>query len=186
MAEVIRKLETQLRGSDGRSYTAQVSGRERPDTLWEGWIEFLPLDGGDPLVTSRETTQPNRDDLVYWAGGLTDPYLDGALIRVLTPVKAKPRPESGQPVQSMPKPHTVSDTPSNTPLAPATVLDPFHVYAEGDEVLRGQLHAVSAAQLRNIVRGYAITDLDPHELERLSESELVNLIMAAVERDAAK
>ena len=85
MAEVIQKFETQLRGRDGRSYNVQASGRERDDGLWEGWLEFLPLDRGEPVVTSRETTQPNRDDLVYWASGLTDPYLDGALLRALAP-----------------------------------------------------------------------------------------------------
>jgi hypothetical protein len=184
MAEVIQKLETELRGSDGRRYTAQVSGRERPDALWEGWIEFLPMDGGKPLVTSRETTQPNRDDLIYWASGLTDPYLDGALMRVLTPVKEKVHSEPGEPVQSMPEPHRVPGARSSPP--PTAVLDPFHVYAEGDDVLRDQLHALAATQLRNMVRAYAITDLEPHDLERLSESELIDLIMGAVARDAAK
>lgn len=87
MSELIQKYETQLRGSDGRRYEVEAYGREQRDNLWEGWLEFLPLDGGDRLVSGTETTQPNRDDLVYWASGLTDPYLDGALMRAL---KAKP------------------------------------------------------------------------------------------------
>jgi hypothetical protein len=53
------------------------------DGVWEAWLEFNPLGGGSPLVTSRETTQPNRTDTEYWATGLTIIYLEGALQRAL-------------------------------------------------------------------------------------------------------
>jgi hypothetical protein len=49
--------------------------------MWEGWLEFLPLDGGEPLCTGRETTQPNRDALAYWASGLEPIYFEGAFER---------------------------------------------------------------------------------------------------------
>jgi hypothetical protein len=180
MAEVIREFATQLRGNDGRSYAVQATGRERADGLWEGWLEFLPIGDGEPVSTARETTQPNRKDLLYWAGGLTDPYLDGALARALTPQKkAAPR-EPGIPVWSDPKPHTV---PSGTAAQHAVaVLDPFHVYAAGDDVLRGQLRALSAAQLRNIVRAHQLADIRLHELERTMKPDLITMIMAGVER----
>jgi hypothetical protein len=61
-----------------------------PDGLWEGWIEFIPTDGGAPLRSRRETTQPNRDDAVYWATGLTPVYLEGALERALRPAVRPP------------------------------------------------------------------------------------------------
>jgi hypothetical protein len=105
-------------------------------------------------------------------------------MRVLTPVKENVQSEVGEPVQSMPEPHRVPVARSSPP--PTAVLDPFHVYAEGDDVLRDQLHALAATQLRNMVRAYAIADLEPHDLERLSEPELIDLIMEAVARDAAK
>jgi hypothetical protein len=35
------------------------------------------------IQTTRETTQPNRQDLDYWATGLTVGFLDGALDRAL-------------------------------------------------------------------------------------------------------
>jgi hypothetical protein len=88
MAEVILKFQTQLRGRDDRVYGVQACGRERPDHTWEGWLEFTPVDGSPPVISERETTQPNRDDLEYWATGLTDPYLDGALLRALTEAEA--------------------------------------------------------------------------------------------------
>jgi hypothetical protein len=53
--------------------------------MWEGWIEFEPSDGGAAIRTPRETTQPNLKDLEYWATGLTEAYLEGALVRALDP-----------------------------------------------------------------------------------------------------
>jgi hypothetical protein len=49
--------------------------------MWEGWLEFQPLDGGLPRRTGRETTQPNRDALIYWASGLEPIYFEGAFER---------------------------------------------------------------------------------------------------------
>jgi hypothetical protein len=50
--------------------------------LWEGWVEFEPLDASGPTISSaRETTQPNRTDLEYWAQGLSRVYLQGSLAR---------------------------------------------------------------------------------------------------------
>lgn len=184
MAELIWTFDTQLRGPDHHRYTVRVNGRERPDQLWEGWLEFLPLGGGQPVVTGRETTQPNRDDLVYWASGLTDPYLDGALIRALRPSDEMPRFEGDRPAGSAPEPHAANGAPAG-PL-PAAVLDPFHVYAEGDVVLRSQLNALTPTHLRSIVNAYPIADLEAHELERATKPELIGLIMAAAERNAAK
>src|SRR5262249_49394914 len=50
---------------------------------WEGWFVFFPLTGGDALATDRETTQSKRDDVVYWASGISATYLEGALHRAL-------------------------------------------------------------------------------------------------------
>jgi hypothetical protein len=68
-------------GPDGKLYHPRACGRERADGLWEGWFEFEPFDGTRALTTSRETTQPNRTDLEYWANGITGVYLEGALDR---------------------------------------------------------------------------------------------------------
>lgn len=86
MAEVLVEFENTWKGPDGKSYEARACGRGREDGLWEGWIEFTPLDGGEVIATDRETTQPNRDDTLYWARGLTLTYIDGALLRLLKPL----------------------------------------------------------------------------------------------------
>jgi hypothetical protein len=185
MSEVLVNFESVLRVPDGGRYTARACGRARADGTWEGWIEFLTLDGGERVRTGRETTQPNYADVMYWATGLTDPYLDGALLRALRarePAPTRPAPPPMPPPADGPAEHGVAAASgSSFPVEPPhAVLDPFHVYAEGDEVLRGQLLALSEAQLRNIVRAYRLSDAEPAELERLDRTALVALIMRAV------
>jgi hypothetical protein len=182
MAEVTRVFETLLRGRDGRLYNAHARGRERSDGMWEGWLEFPPQDGGEPVVTSDETVQQSREDLEYWASGLTDPYLDGALLRALTvpPVPVAPAPPAG----TARKPAARTAFPPDSAVVPENaraILDPFHVYTEGDDVLRAQLQALSAAQLRNIIRAYGLSELPPAELGQLDEAALVAIIMTGVE-----
>ena len=65
-AIVVTEFTDTVAGTDGRAFTARACGRAREDGLWEGWIEFTPTDGGEPLRTRRETTQPGLDDLRYW------------------------------------------------------------------------------------------------------------------------
>lgn len=80
MAEELLEFENTIEDAEGVSWVARVLGAERPGGTWTGWIRFR--DEQDRLVeTERETTQPNRDDLVYWATGLTYFYLEGALAR---------------------------------------------------------------------------------------------------------
>ena len=92
MAEILVDFDVILTGPDRKQYGARACGLERSDGLWEGWLEFPAEDGSGVERTGRETTQPNRDDLMYWATGLTAAYLDGALLRTLTPAPpAAPR-----------------------------------------------------------------------------------------------
>jgi hypothetical protein len=64
------------------TYATLICGHERADGTWEGWIEFHPASGSGPvLITERETSQPNRTALEYWADGLEPVYLDGAFAR---------------------------------------------------------------------------------------------------------
>jgi hypothetical protein len=206
MDEVLIRYDTVLRGRDGRTYGVQACGRARADGMWEGWLEFLPADGTDRVASARETSQPNRDDLVYWATGLTDAYLDGALLRTLTPTEparpATPAPtpydEPGAPAPSgtPDRPVRTSAAPARTrsgppaagtspPAAgtspqPASVLDPFQVYAEGEHVLRGQLGALDAGHLRNMIRAHQLSPLSAERLEPLSRDELAAMILDAV------
>jgi|SRR5215472_10397399 len=81
MAEVLVEFATPITGDDGRTYRARAWGDEMHDGLWQGWVEFLPEDAGEPVRSPRETTQPNREDAIYWATGLRPVYLEGSLRR---------------------------------------------------------------------------------------------------------
>lgn len=81
MAELIQTYAETLRDAGGEEYTAHAYGEGREDGTWEGWLEFEPASGGASRRTKRETTQPDRDALAYWASGLEPVYLDGAFAR---------------------------------------------------------------------------------------------------------
>src|SRR5688572_27323489 len=161
---VILTYKTALTTPDGGIYTPQACGRQRSDGTWEGWLEFVPADGLDVVVSSRETTQPNRADLEYWATGLTPVYLEGAMRRALTPSIGVPTPEA-----------SATEGPVREP-----VLDPFSVYAKGEDLLRRQLAALSPRHLRAIVRAYELAPAGDLDLEVLSSSDLIALIVVAV------
>jgi len=185
MSEVLVEFEGTVTGIDERAYEARACGRERADGLWEGWLEFAPLDGSTVLRTGRETTQPSRGDAIYWATGLTINYLDGALLRILRPTPVvQPRPTRAVPAYSEP---AEPGTPATEAVRaiPRAVLDPFAVYAEGDHILRQQLNALSEGQLRIIIKAYGLTSADPSELDEITKPTLIGLIMMAVSRRAA-
>ena len=82
MRTVIHDFTMLARDLDGHVYDARALGRERSDGTWIGWLEFSPRgEGGLARETPRETTQPSRLALRYWALGLDEVYLDGALRR---------------------------------------------------------------------------------------------------------
>lgn len=165
MSHVILSYRTRLATADGRRYTAQACGREREDATWEGWLEFVPDDASATIVTSRETTQPKRSDLEYWATGLTPVYLEGAMQRALTP---SPGPAADVPA-------TGGEGSLGNP-----VLDPFSVYAKGEDLLRRQLAALSSRHLRSIIVAYDLAPAGDVDLEALTGTELMALILVAV------
>ncbi|HEX9107741.1 MAG TPA: hypothetical protein VF832_10945 [Longimicrobiales bacterium] len=184
MAEVLFSYDAELSDDQGRIYRARACDRQREDGSWEGWLEFVPLDGGPVVRTARETTQPSHQHVEYWATGLTAGYLDGALHRATKELPyVGPIAVREEPAGDGPAPHRalIGDPAAARPRA---VLDPFAVYAEGDNVLRGQLSALDGGQLRNIVKAYALSALPADELERLRQRELVSLIMGAVSERA--
>ena len=67
MAEVIHDYGL-VRSTDGTVYHVRACGSEMDVSRWQGWLEFKPITGGQPLRSPRETTQPNRTDLAYWCG----------------------------------------------------------------------------------------------------------------------
>jgi hypothetical protein len=149
-------------------------GRLRADGLWEGWIEFEPARSAkEALRTGRESVQPNRDDLMYWAQGLTQTYLEGALDRALyaeqlanrhLDVGRRARIEEAS-AQMLP----------NEPVAPRAVLNPYDVYLQGEDILVRQLAAMSEERLREIAVAYGFVSREAANRatgDRLSSSIL--------------
>jgi hypothetical protein len=175
VAEVFVEFAEGVVDKNGRAYAARACGSEMAADMWQGWLEFLPIDGGEPVRSARETTQPNRKDTAYWATGLTPVYLEGALERALNPlVKAQQGPPS-HPIFSGP----ASDIDS-TPGQRESVLNPFSVYRKGESLLRNQLAALSAWHLVNIIEAYQLSAQRPADLEITPAPVLVELIVATV------
>jgi hypothetical protein len=91
MKVLIHEFTSEVTDPDGHVYRARAFGRPRKDGTWIGWIEFTPRSGnGLTRRTGMETTQPNRDALEYWTGGIEPVYLEGALERAtLSPAAAR-------------------------------------------------------------------------------------------------
>lgn len=81
--DTIVAYETPILGPGDHAYRGRSCGRPRADGTWVGWLEFEAATDGSRHRTPRETTQPNRTALEYWATGLTPVFLQGALTRAL-------------------------------------------------------------------------------------------------------
>ena len=175
MAEVFVEFAEPVTSRDGRTYICRACGSELSGTTWQGWLEFVPTDGGEPVRSGRETTQPNREDTEYWATGLTPVYLEGALERALNPLPRPAHPPAPQPVFSGPAPDRDA-----IPPARESVLNPFSVYRKGEALLRGQLLALSGWHLVNIIEAYGLSEQRPADLEATPASVLAELIVSTV------
>ena len=175
MAEVLVEFTDPIEAEDGTRYIARACGGLADNGLWQGWIEFIPTTGGEVLRTGRETTQPNRQDALYWATGLTGVYLEGALNRALHPLERAPIEPDPEPVFDGPAPQLTPPQASGD-----AVLNPFSVFRKGEATLRAQLGALAQWHLVNIVRAYELSDLSAAALARMSEAELGELIVAEV------
>jgi hypothetical protein len=92
MQELLVKFDEPISDPFGAWYFAQAVGIQRDDGLWEGWLEFIgPNESARSISSGRETTQPKRTDLEYWAQGLSRVYLQGALARAELSTEAIPR-----------------------------------------------------------------------------------------------
>jgi hypothetical protein len=168
MAEVLVTFTTPTKAKNGDLYHGRVLGRVASDGMWEGWIEFAMAGSDEVVTTERETSQPNRADLKYWAEGLSDAYLQGALDRALNPPPVlQPTREEPTFVKSAPRRHK----PMSMPTTRRVVLDPFLTYAEGEDLLRSQLNALSRDHLQNIVEGYGFAGAHERDWARLASAD---------------
>jgi len=177
MAEILASFTAPIAGPNGLLYTARACGNKAADGLWQGWIEFTPMDGTPPIRSPRETTQPNRIDAEYWATGLTSIYLEGALRRALVGVPTVRQAREEPPAFEAPLPS------SARPVIPGSreaAMDPFSVYEKGEPLLRKQLGALSAWHLINIALAYDLTDEPIDLLNVRSPGYLAELIVRGV------
>jgi hypothetical protein len=175
MAEVLVQFEDVVTARDGRTFTPRACGAD-VDGLWQGWIEFVGAEQNDVLRTSRETTQPNRNDLLYWAQGLTHVYLEGALRRALEPtpvLSPREREVDVEPAFDRPADESSARRRSGGFAPVRTILDPFEVYRQGERVLRQELGALDIGHLRDIARAHQLVQ----DLQRMRAGALIDAIV---------
>ena len=175
MSETLLAFQETVAAPDGTRYEARACGSQLSGNLWQGWLEFIPVRGGAPVRSPRETTQPNRADTEYWATGLTPVYLEGALRRALA-----------EPTRVVTTPREPSVFPGPAPRSTAveagveSVLDPFSVYEKGEALLRRQLNALSAWHLVNIINAYGLSTEPVERLNHLPTAQLIDVIVSGV------
>jgi len=170
MAEIIVHVPYKIADVQGREYYVSVAGNRRADGEWEGWLEYVPLDESDALITPTETTQTNRAALQHWAEVLSETYVQGAFARAVTATAAA----AGA--------RLVAARVDRAAAVAASVdlPDPFQLITEGREAMRARLNAWPRTILLNII---AASNLNPagKSLAWLSDRQLVTFILTAVE-----
>lgn len=170
MSEVIADLPYRLADAQGREFLVSVAGEQRLNGTWEGWLEFVPLDDTEPLLTPTETTQSNRAALQHWAAALEETYVQGAFRRAVA--------ASGSRLVARELPFEA------VPLNDVDVPDPFRLFDNGPEVMRSRLNALSRPVLQNIIDTFGLNPAAKN-LAWLSERQLVTFIVTAVEAQTA-
>jgi hypothetical protein len=189
MAEVLVKFDEPIAALGGKTYLAQAVGKEVEGGLWDGWLEFQGVeDGLEALASGRETTQPNRKNLEYWAQGLTKVYLEGALDRAISMAEPPRERAPMEPERSrFAEPASRTTTPLvSRPAAPRAILDPFQVYAQGEEILRGELRALSRDHIENIASANGVAITNPGGNRAASKEDLIEAIVGDARRASAR
>jgi len=159
------------------AYHPRAIGRFGEDGMWQGWLEFVPAGGGQPVITGVESTQPEREHLVYWATGLSPVYLEGALQRGLKQPTVNLRVVE-EPLSDAPAERVVTRT--VVAPSPEAVLDPFDIGSRSLDILRQELTALNRPRLFNIIEAF---DLNPggEELDWMTDHQLITFIVTAVD-----
>lgn len=182
MAEVLVSFDQPVRDNRGE-YHAKAVGRLADDRMWEGWIEFVPIDGStEVLVSGVESRQPAREHLQYWATGLTPIFLEGALQRARRPVTVRTVPvEVANSTGPKPRDPIVTRV---MPPGPEPVLNPFSIGERSLDVLHQELGALNRPRLLNII---SACELNPagDTLSWMTDRQLIQFIVTAVETQLA-
>jgi hypothetical protein len=177
MSEVLRSFDEPINDESG-AYHARVVGRAADDGMWEGWLEFVPLEGDGPtLVSPVESRQPERAHLAYWVTGLSPIYAEGALRRARHPLTVRAR-VAETPASDEPAPRFVTSIPRAA--GPEPILDPFEVGSKSLDILRQELGALGRGRLLNIIAAYGLNP-SAQNMDVFTDAQLVAFIAAAVE-----
>ena len=170
MPETIVDLRHRVIDPDGTEFYVSVAGEQRSDREWEGWLEFVPLDESDVLLTPTETTQSSRAALQHWAETLTGTYVQGAFPRAVAATGDATR------VRVVAR----RAMPSAAAAATIDVPDPFQLLRDRPETMATRLDALPRATLLNII---AASDLNPagESLASLNDRQLVTFIVTAAD-----
>ena len=190
MAEILVKFDEPIAASGGKAYFAQAVGKEVEGGLWHGWLEFQAVsDELDALPSGRETTQPNRTNLEYWAQGLTKIYLEGALARAISltePQRETPPMEAEPSLFSAPASREATPPRAVPAASPRPILDPFQVYSQGEEILRRELSALSRDHVERIAIAHRIGASARLGLNPASKADLIDAIVRAARDNQAR
>jgi hypothetical protein len=179
MIELVADLAHRIVDASGSEYYVSVAAEQRTDGVWEAWLEYVPTDESDALVTPTETTQPSRADVERWAAVLTDTYVEGAFDRAM-------RATIGTSARIL-----ASRTGVDTAVEPAGVAsieaelpDPFNLYSDGVTNMRARLSVLPRSMLLKMIETFGLNPAG-RSLAWLSNSQLVTFIMTAVEVQSA-
>lgn len=89
MSEIIQEY-SDVFAAEGRDYIVRAIGLQRDANSWIGFFRFVDKVSGQSYDTPPETTQPNREALLYWASGIEPVYFDGAWERARAAAATSP------------------------------------------------------------------------------------------------
>jgi len=170
MSELIIDLPYRTIDARGEEFYVSVAGEMRADGQWEGWLEYVPLDESEPLLTPTETTQSTRGALVRWADALTETYVQGALERAAA---------AAAPVRSRVVARQMVEEPVTTPMT-EPFPDPFQLFDIGRVAMRARLSALTRPHLLALIASYGLNP-PGKSLAWLTDRQLVTFIVTAVE-----
>jgi hypothetical protein len=149
-----------------------------------GWLVFDPTSRGgtNAVVSAVESRQAEREDLQYWAEGLTVVYAEGSLDRALHPTVVRTR-VAELPVSERPAARVASAPPRWT--GPEPVLNPFDVGERSLDILRQELHAFDRPRLINIIDAFLLNP-GGEDITMMSLDQLITFIVVAVDVQLAQ
>jgi hypothetical protein len=173
MTELIADLPYRVVDTSGVEYFAGVAAEQRADGQREAWLEYVPADESDALLTNTETTQLTRADVVRWAEGLGETYVQGAFDRAIaatTGSRLVSRRFGGEVAVDLP----TIDLP-----------DPFELFALGRAEMQARLLALPRSTLLAIIATFGLNS-PGRSLSWLTNYQLVIFIITAAEVQSAR